>query len=201
MSGRSKKEELKALRLNLPPLSDLGRNGVFEMVGPLGFTWAAGNVPGGPFLPTRIVCRGHNLYVFDGGEAGLAPSAKPKAFFQIKRADVEKLGLLVIPPLPPHNNVFRITFAKKQFGHRAFFFKAASGKEMERWLADLRWRVLASENDIKKRNEPDYTKSVHLSRLDETESALSFAPQRVVGMQVRYAEDPSDDWKDLEDDF
>merc|ERR1719482_185442 len=161
----TKKEKEKAerdLRRSLPPLEMVGRNGVFEIVGPLSFTWAAGNVPGGPFVPVTVVARGHNLYLFSLGEAGHAPSAKPRTFFQIKRAEVEKIGLLVIPPLPPHNNVFRLTFAKKQFGHRAFFFKGATNKEMERWLADLRWRVAASENEIKRRNEPDRTRKVQL---------------------------------------
>ena len=142
---KAKKEKAKAralaekeLRRSLPPLSQVGRNGVFEMIGPLSFTWAAGNVPGGPFVPVSAVARGHNLYIFEGGEAGHAPSAKPKTFFQVKRAEVIKVGLLLIPPLPPHNNVFRLTFAKKQFGHKAFFFKGDSNREMERWLLDLR---------------------------------------------------------------
>ena len=139
-------------------------------------------------MPVSVVARGHNIYVFEGGEAGHAPSAKPRTFFQVKRADVEKLGLLRIPPLPPHSNVFKLTFAKKQFGHRAFFFKAETNKEMERWLSDLRWRVLASENEIKKRNEPDRTRKVELRRTDETETALQRAVQRVVGIAVRYEE-------------
>ena len=237
----TKKEKEKAereLRRSLPSLSQVGRNGVFEMIGTLSFTWAQGNVPGGPFVPVSVVCRGHNVYIFEGGEAGHAPSAKPKSFFQVKRADVEKIGLLLIPPLPPHNHVFRLTFAKKQFGHRAFFFKvrqasrmratrlallvvagpwlsrslappsrrltlacwfavalstrvrraqATTGKDMERWLADLRWRVMASEADIKKRNEPKVF-SVRLATTDESESAVARAAQRVNGMAVRYEE-------------
>ena len=177
----------RELRRSLPTLSEVGRRGVFEMTGPLSFTFAQGNVPGGPFLPVHVVCRGHNVYVFQAGEAGHAPSAKPKVFFQVKRAEVEKIGLLLIPPLPPHNNVFKLTFAKKQFGHRAFFFKTTSNKDMERWLTDLRWRVNASENEIKKRNEP-ITKKVTLRRLDESESALYQNPERVCGISVRYLE-------------
>ena len=151
MTKKEKEKAERELRKALPPLSQVSRNGVFEMAGALGFTWAAGNVPGGPFVPVNVVCRGHNLYVFDGGEAGHRPSAKPRTFFQIKRAEVSSIGLLVIPPLPPHTNVFKLEFSKKQFGHRAFFFKAATTREMERWLADLRWRVHASETEIKKR--------------------------------------------------
>jgi hypothetical protein len=188
--GMTKKEKEKAereLRKQLPPLSQVSRNGVFEMTGPLSFTWAAGNVPGGPFVPVNVVCRAHNLYIFDGGEAGHRPSAKPRTFFQVKRAEVTKIGLLVIPPLPPHTNVFKLEFAAKQFGHRAFFFKASSNKDMERWLVDLRWRVQASEAEIRRRNEP-VKKSVVLRRTDETETAVDRAPARVVGLAVRYEE-------------
>ena len=128
LTKKEKEKMEKELRRSLPPLSQLGRNGVFEIIGPLSFTWAAGNVPGGPFVPMSIVCRGHKLYVFEGGEAGHAPSAKPRAFFDIKRAEVVKIGLLLIPPLPPHNNVFKVGFAKKQFGHKAFFFKVRAGR-------------------------------------------------------------------------
>jgi hypothetical protein len=66
--------------------------------------------------------------------------------------------------------------------------QAETNKEMERWLSDLRWRVLASENEIKKRNEPDRTRKVELRRTDETETALQRAVQRVVGIAVRYEE-------------
>ena len=70
----TKKEKEKAereLRRSLPSLSQVGRNGVFEMIGTLSFTWAQGNVPGGPFVPVSVVCRGHNVYIFEGGEACL----------------------------------------------------------------------------------------------------------------------------------
>ena len=124
---KKEKEALeKELRKNLPPLSQVGRNGVFEMSGQLSFTWAAGNVPGGPFVPVNVVCRGHNLYVFEGGEAGHRPSAKPKIFLQVKRAEVTDIGLLLIPPLPPHKDVIKLDFMKKQFGHKAFFFKVGA---------------------------------------------------------------------------
>ena len=133
---KKEKEQLeRELRRNLPKRSATGRNGVFEMSGPLSFTWAAGNVPGGPFVPVNVVCHGHNLYLFEGGEAGHRPSAKPKSFLQIKRADVEHIGLLLIPPLPPHSNVFKLSFAKKQFGHRAFFFKVCAPS----WLRTLHY--------------------------------------------------------------
>ena len=126
LTKKEKEAAERELRRTLPSLSQIGRNGVFEMVGSLGYTWAAGNVPGGPFVPVNIVCRGHNVYIFDGGEAGHRPSVKPRMFFQIKRAEVVAIGLLVIPPLPPHSNVFRLSFMKKQFGHRAFFFKVCT---------------------------------------------------------------------------
>lgn len=190
----------RELRKNLPPLSQVGRNGVFEMSGPLGFTWAAGNVPGGPFMPASVVCRGHNVYIFDGGEAGHRPSAKPRTFLQVKRAEVDNIGLLLIPPLPPHSNVFKLSFAKKQFGHRAFFFKATSKREVDRWLTDLRWRVQASEQEIKRKHEPPQNDKVSLKFIDETESAVLKAPQRVLGISVRYQErevavvENDDDW-------
>jgi len=188
---KKEKEQLeRELRRNLPKRSATGRNGVFEMSGRLSFTWAAGNVPGGPFVPVNVVCRGHNLYLFEGGEAGHRPSAKPKSFLQIKRAEVEHIGLLLIPPLPPHSNVFKLSFAKKQFGHRSFFFKGETAKDVSRWLADLRWRVMASEQEIKRRNEPERGQHVELSRLDETETAVHRPPQRVMGISVRYEERP-----------
>lgn len=188
---KKEKEALeRELRRNLPKRTATGRNGVFEMSGPLSFTWAAGNVPGGPFVPVNVVCHGHNVYLFEGGEAGNAPSAKPKLFLQVKRAEVENIGLLLIPPLPPHSNVFKLTFAKKQFGHRAFFFKGTSKKDVDRWLTDLRWRVQASEQEIKRKNEPPQDKQVRISSLDETESAVMKAPQRILGLSVRYEERP-----------
>ena len=188
LTKKEKEKAEKELRRSLPPLSQVGRNGVFEIIGPLSFTWAAGNVPGGPYIPVSVVARGHNLYIFEGGEAGHAPSAKPKTFFNIKRAEVEKIGLQVIPPLPPHNNVFKIGFAKKQFGHKAFFFKAPTTREMERWLKDLHWRVQATEKEIIRRNEPDKSKAVVLKHTDETETAVDRVPQRVNGIAVRYIE-------------
>lgn len=190
LTKKEKERAEKELRKSLPPLQQVSRNGVFEMAGPLGFTWAAGNVPGGPFVPVNVVCRGHNLYVFDGGEAGQRPSAKPRTFFQVKRAEVTAIRLLVIPPLPPHTNVFKLEFAKKQFGHRAFFFKCASKKDMDRWLADLRWRVFASDADIRTRNEPKRGDHVELRRVDETETAIDKAPERILGMSLRYVEPP-----------
>lgn len=186
LTKKEKEKAEKELRKALPPLSQVGRNGLFEMVGQLSFTWAAGNVPGGPFVPCNVVAHGHNLYVFEGGQAGHRPSAKPRTFFQVKRAEVAVIGRLQIPPLPPHFNVFRIEFTKKQFGHRAFFFKAESTKEMTRWMTDLNWRVQASEAEIKRRFEPQRGREVVQRRLDETESAVHRQPERVVGLAVRY---------------
>ena len=101
----------------------MGRNGVFEMTGSLCMTWAVGQIPGGAFRLSEIVIKGHNLYVFEGGVPGQRPTAQPRVFFNIRRAEVEVIGLLVNPPLPPQTNVFKITFSTKQFGHRAYFFK------------------------------------------------------------------------------
>lgn len=199
-----KKKEEEELRKHLPSLSQVTRNGVYEMCGSLAYTWAQGNVPGGPFVPVNLVCHGHNLYIFEGGEAGHRPSAKPRALFQIKRAEVEKAGekktgLLLIPPLPPHNNVFKITFAKKQFGHKAFFFKSTTNKEMERWLKDLLWRVNAPEGEIRRLNEPA-AKRTQLVRLDETQTAVSVPPTHIVGMAVRYVEQ-AERFAEPEDDY
>jgi len=196
LTKKEKEAAERELRRTLPSLSQIGRNGVFEMVGSLGYTWAAGNVPGGPFVPVNVVCRGHNMYIFDGGEAGHRPSVKPRMFFQIKRAEVVAIGLLVIPPLPPHSNVFRLSFMKKQFGHRAFFFKATSNKEMQRWMKDLEWRVAASEGAVLRRFEPDRTRAVVQKRIDETETAVLRPPERVYGLSVRY-ETPQEQEADL----
>lgn len=65
-----------------------------------------------------------------------------------------------------------------------------TAKDVARWLADLRWRVMASEQEIKRRNEPQRGQTVELSRLDETETAVHRPPQRVMGISVRYEERP-----------
>ena len=65
-----------------------------------------------------------------------------------------------------------------------------TAKDVSRWLADLRWRVMASEQEIKRRNEPERGQHVELSRLDETETAVHRPPQRVMGISVRYEERP-----------
>ena len=62
----------------MPPLMQISRNGVFEFSGQLQYTWAAGTVPGGPFEYVNAVCRGTNLYIFEGGERGHNPTAKPQ---------------------------------------------------------------------------------------------------------------------------
>ena len=205
---RKEKERIeRELRRAMPPLKEVGRNGCFEIIGQLGYTWAQGSVPGGPFVPVNVVARAHNLYIFDGGEAGQRPSAKPRAFFQIKRAEVLKIGLLVIPNsgLPPHTNVFKVSFMKKQFGHKAFFFKAmhaqGAAKEMERWLKDLQWRVNASEGELKRKFEPDRTREVVRKRTDETETGIFLPPERVLGLAVRYETRKAAAEAGLEDDF
>eukprot|EP00322_Chrysochromulina_rotalis_P016693 CAMPEP_0115861914 /NCGR_PEP_ID=MMETSP0287-20121206/17904_1 /TAXON_ID=412157 /ORGANISM="Chrysochromulina rotalis, Strain UIO044" /LENGTH=222 /DNA_ID=CAMNT_0003316315 /DNA_START=47 /DNA_END=715 /DNA_ORIENTATION=- len=199
LTKKEKEKAERALRRAMPPLLQVGRNGVFEFSGTLQYTFAAGNVPGGPFASVNAVCRGHNLYIFDGGELGHRPTSKPKAFFQIKRCEVLNIGLLVIPPLPPHNHVFKLTFAKKQFGAKSFFFKCSGGKDLQRWLGDLQWRVNASEKEIQRKFEPDRTREIVRHRIDETETAISKLPERVFGMAVRYEARKLED--DLTDEF
>ena len=157
LTDSEKKAAELALRRAMPTLAQVSRNGVYEFSGPLSYTFALGNVPGGSFLPVNAVCRGHNLYIFSGTN----PTSKPSVFLQIKKADVLEIGVLTLPPpLPPHNHVFKLTFANKQFGSKSFFFKTSDGKDMQRWLTHLRWRTTASENEIKRKFEPDRTKPI-----------------------------------------
>ena len=68
----TKKEKEKAereLRANLPTRGEVGRKGVFEMHGPLQYTFAVGQIPGGPFYPVDVIIKGHMLYLFEAGEA------------------------------------------------------------------------------------------------------------------------------------
>ena len=51
---------------------------------------------------------------------------------------------------------------------------------------DLRWRVMASENEIKRKFEPVRGKEVICKRLDETETAIDKQPERLLGISVRY---------------
>ena len=187
---KKEKEALeRELRRNLPKRTATGRNGVFEMSGPLSFTWAAGNVPGGPFVPVNVVCHGHNVYLFEGGEAGNAPSAKPKLFLQVKRAEVENIGLLLIPPLPPHSNVFKLTFAKKQFGHRASFSRERAKRC--RPMADrpsLAGAGVRTGDQAQKRAAARQAGGDQQPRRDR--EAVMKAPQRILGLSVRYEEDP-----------
>jgi len=200
LTRKEKEKAEKELRRRMPPLAQVGRNGVFEMTGSLSWTWAAGAVPGGPFVPASCVCRAHNFYVFDGGEEGSRPTAKPRTFFNIKRADVTQIGLLPLPPpLPPHTNVFRLDFAKKQFGHKSFFFKSTTTRELERWIADLSWRVLASEKEILRKFEPERDRPILQRRSDETETAIFEPSVRINGMAVRYLE-RNPDWFDSGED-
>ena len=39
-------------------------------------------------------------------------------------------------------------------GHRAFFFKCSSNKDLKRWIADLSWRVEEGERKIAAKFEP-----------------------------------------------
>ena len=115
----TKAERKKAdaeLKRRMPSLAAVSRNGVFETVGQLYSTNAVGQIPGGRFIPTRMVAKGHNLYLFDGASP---PSAKPRSFLNVKRAEVVEVGLLLNPPLPPHTNVMRINLLAKQFGHKS----------------------------------------------------------------------------------
>ena len=215
----TKKEKEKAereLRANLPTRAEVGRKGVFEMQGPLQYTWAVGQIPGGPFYPVDVIIKGHMLYLFEAGD-GHRPSAKPRGFFMIKKAVLIEIGILQNPPLPPHTNVFRLEFEKKQMGHRAYFFKATSNKELQRWIADLSWRVDAGERQIRGKFEPDAKFGVggggpqaavakrselqlqpsvaaasriphdmRRKQIDETEKGIELVPERVLGMVVRY---------------
>ena len=124
LTKKEKEAAEKEMRRRMPQRAMVSRNGVYEMVGHLHFTWAVGQIPGGPFVPIAMVAKGHDLYIFESGVAGARPSAKPKLFLHIKRAEVLEVGLLLNPPLPPHINVFRLSFSSKQFGHKSFFFKA-----------------------------------------------------------------------------
>ncbi len=183
----TKAERKKAdaeLKRRMPSLAAVSRNGVFETVGQLYSTHAVGQIPGGRFIPTRMVAKGHNLYLFDGASP---PSAKPRSFLNVKRAEVVEVGLLLNPPLPPHTNVMRINLLAKQFGHKSWFFKTETNKELQRWLTDLRWRTHASEAAIERRFEPAMGPPPPRRRLDETETAIDRAPESVVGMVVRYA--------------
>ena len=76
LTRKEKEKAERELRRAMPPLMQVGRNGVFEFYGAVEYTWAAGNVPGGAFVPVNVVARGHNLYIFEGGMAGHRPSAK-----------------------------------------------------------------------------------------------------------------------------
>ena len=67
-SGKKKKltpkEKAKIeaeMRANLPTRDKVGRKGVFEMTGPLSFTFAVGQIPGGQFMPIDVVLKGFLL--------------------------------------------------------------------------------------------------------------------------------------------
>ena len=56
------------------------------------------------------------------------------------------------------------------------------------WLDDLRWRVMASENEIKRKFEPVRNQVVICKRTDETETAIERQPERLFGVSVRYVQ-------------
>ena len=193
LTRREKREREQAMLRTMPQLHPVSRHGIFEFSGPLSYTYAQGNVPGGSFIPVHAVCHGHTLYLFRGHN----PTEKPMAFFQIRRCEVLCIGLLVIPSLMPLNHVFKLTFLKKQFGAKSFFFKTNSSKELAQWLGDLQWRVNASDREVKKRFALDFTvPALVRHRIDETEygyrteTATLKAPESVRGMQVRYDTPP-----------
>ena len=68
--------------------------------------------------------------------------------------------------------------------------QADSNRELERWVTDLRWRAAATENEIRRRFEPDCSAKINLLRTDETESAVLRNPETVLGLVVRYAPRP-----------
>ena len=62
-----------------------------------------------------------------------------------------------------------------------------TNKELQRCLADLHWRVHASEQAIQRKFEPSRVETIPRRRIDETETALDRNPESVAGMVVRYA--------------
>ena len=177
------------MRANLPERQKVSRRGVFEISGPLQYVFAVGQIPGGQFQPVDIVCKGHLLYLFEG-EGCRKPTSKPRGFFNIKRAEVTFIGLLQNPPLPPFTNVFKLTFASKQMAHKDWFFKAKTNREVNQWVADLSWRVKASEAQLDERFEPRELTAARLQKprrlMDETETAVTRPPTQVLGFLVRY---------------
>lgn len=193
LTRREKREREQAMLRTMPQLQQVSRHGIFEFSGSLSYTYAQGNVPGGSFIPVHAVCHGHTLYLFKGHN----PTEKPMAFFQIRRCEVLRIGLLVIPSLMPLNHVFKLTFLKKQFGAKSFFFKTNSSKELAQWLGDLQWRVNASDREVKKKFAPNFTvPELVRHRIDETEcgyrteTAILKVPESVRGIQVRYDSPP-----------
>ena len=186
-SLRALRAQAPCAQANAPRLRP--QRGVFEISGPLQYVFAVGQIPGGQFQPVDIVCKGHLLYLFEG-EGCRKPTSKPRGFFNIKRAEVTFIGLLQNPPLPPFTNVFKLTFASKQMAHKDWFFKAKTNREVNQWVADLSWRVKASEAQIDERFEPRELTDARLQKprrlMDETETAVTRPPTQVLGFLVRY---------------
>ena len=78
--------------------------------------------------------------------------------------------------------------------------QALSNAELERWLKDLNWRVMASEGEIRRKFEPDRKRAVICKQTDETETAIGRQPQRVFGVAIRYTQREIE-FADLEDEF
>ena len=160
--------------------------GVFEISGPLQYVFAVGQIPGGQFQPVDIVCKGHLLYLFEG-EGCRKPTSKPRGFFNIKRAEVTFIGLLQNPPLPPFTNVFKLTFASKQMAHKDWFFKAKTNREVNQCRPDVaREGVEAQRQRFEPRELTDARLQKPRRLMDETETAVTRPPTRVLGFLVRY---------------
>lgn len=71
---------------------------------------------------------------------------------------------------------------------------------MERWINDLSWRASATENQIKRKFEPDFDPQMTLLRTDETESGVYRSMDSVLGLHVRYVPRPPPEEFDLEEE-
>ena len=54
LTKKEREQAEKELRANLPSRSQVGNNGIFEMTGPLEYTFAVGTIPGGQFIPVQV---------------------------------------------------------------------------------------------------------------------------------------------------
>ena len=83
----------------------------------------------------------------------------------------------------------KMEYQRKQYGHKDYFFKLDHNRVLQRWLKDLNWRCKASEAQVKERFAPS-TVVLPRRKMDETESAVHRAPERVLGLVVRYEPKP-----------